>query len=183
MAIVYPSEAVARRWDGAFEARRRRAPLEEFLRVRSVVVAPTGIAQVSDNVARATVWIVEAGLSLFCADRAAGLALRQQAAVGHVACTARLLDPWIGLNAAALTSASSARQFEKEFMQAPSSLDRLISENVRAAITRDGVETAAALSASIARRLGIVHSAQGICPANDPMELPPVPETLGLINR
>src|SRR5579862_5214198 len=123
MAIVFPNEAVARRWDGALQARLRRAPLEAFLRARSLVPAPPGIAQDSDDLVRATVLIVEAGLSQYFADREEGLAFRQRAIVGHVAClvsralveqfsqpgawrivalvsTARVLSGWIGLNAA-----------------------------------------------------------------------------------
>src|SRR5579859_5075819 len=86
MAIVFPNEAVSRRWDGALEARLRRAPLEAFLRARSLVPAPAGVAQDSDNLVRATVFIVEAGLSLYLADRVDGFAFRQRVLVGHVAC-------------------------------------------------------------------------------------------------
>ena len=52
MGIVFPSEAVARRWDGALEARLRRAPLEAFLRARAIVAAPAGVAQDSDAIWR-----------------------------------------------------------------------------------------------------------------------------------
>lgn len=65
MGVVFPSEAVARRWDGALQARLRRAPLETFLRARGTIVAPPGIAQNSDNLARAAVLMVEAGLTLY----------------------------------------------------------------------------------------------------------------------
>jgi hypothetical protein len=37
--------------------------------------------------------------------------------------TARLLTPWIGLNAAAIASASAAREFQKEVMKGISPLD------------------------------------------------------------
>ncbi len=40
MGIVYPSKAVARRWDGALQARLRRAPLEKFLKARGIAPAP-----------------------------------------------------------------------------------------------------------------------------------------------
>jgi hypothetical protein len=194
MGIVFPSEAVARRWDGALQARLRRAPLEAFLRARSLVPAPAGVAQDSDNLVRATMLIVEAGLSLYFADRVEGLAFRQRAVVGHVAClvsralaelisqpgawrivalvsTARLLSPWIGLNAAAIPSASSTRQFQKEFMKAGSSLDRRISESACAAVNRDGAEAMAEASASIAARLNIVSSSDCVCAAQDLREL------------
>jgi hypothetical protein len=194
MGIVFPSGAVARRWDGALQARLRRAPLEAFLRARSLVPAPAGVAQDSDNLVRATVWIVEAGLSHYFADCVEGLAFRQRAIVGHVAClvsralaeqisqpaawrivalvsAARLLSPWIGLNAAALASASSARQFHKEFMKSASSLDRRIIESSCAAVNRDGVEAMAEVSASIAARLNMVSSADCACSTDDLREL------------
>jgi hypothetical protein len=186
MGIVFPSEAVARRWDGALRVRLRRAPLEAFLRARSLVPARAGVAQDSDNLVRATVLIVEAGLSLFFADRVEGLALRQRAVVGHIAClvsralaeqisqpeawriaalvsTARLLSPWMGLNAAAMASASCVRQFQKEFMKAASSLDVRICESASSAVNRDGVEAMAEVSANIAARLNFVSSADCVC--------------------
>lgn len=194
MGIVFPSVAVARRWDGALQARLRRAPLEAFLRARSLAPAPAGVAQDSDNLVRATVFIVEAGLSLYFADRVEGLAFRQRAVVGHVAClvsralaelisqpgvwrivalvsTARLLTPWVGLNAAAMASASCARQFQKKFMTAPSSLDRQIIEDACAAVSQDNVEEMAAVSASIAARLNAVSAADCGCAAEDLREL------------
>ena len=182
MGIVFPSEAIARRWDGALQVRLRRAPVEAFLRARSLVPARAGIAQDSDNLVRATVLIVEAGLSLFFADRVEGLALGQRAVAGHVAClvgralaeqisqpeawrivalvsTARLLSPWIGLNAAAIASALCVRQFQKEFMKAAPSLDVRICESACSAVNRDGVEAMAEVSANIAARLKFVSSA------------------------
>jgi hypothetical protein len=176
MGIVFPSESVARRWDGALQARLRRAPLEKFLRARAIVPAATGVAQDSDNLVRATVLIVEEGLSLYLNDHAEGLAAPQRGIVGHVAClvsralaeliseptawrivalvsTARLLSPWIGLNAAAMASASSARLFEKHIMMAGTSLDRRVSQSACAAVNRDSVEAMAEVSAIIALRL------------------------------
>jgi hypothetical protein len=83
--------------------------------------------------------------------------------------TARLLTPWIGLNDAAMTSASSARQFQMKFITAFSSLDRQIIEGACAAVNQDNVETMAAVSASIAVRLNTASSAD--CAAEDLREL------------
>jgi hypothetical protein len=125
---------------------------------------------------RATVLIVEAGLSLYFTDRVEGLAFSQRAVVGHVVClvsralaeqishpgawrvvalvsTARVLSPWIGLNAAATTSAFATRQFQKEVTWAASSVDKRIGESACAAVTQDGVEAVAEVSARIAERL------------------------------
>jgi hypothetical protein len=194
MGIVFPSEAVAGRWNGALQARLRRAPLEKFLRARAMVLAPPGVAQDSDNMVRATVLIVEAGLTLYFEDRADGLAIPQRAIVGHVAClvnralselisppgawrvaallsTARLLSPWIGLNAAALVSASSARRFQQEWPKAASSIDACVSRSALAAVTEDSPAVMAEVSASIAARLSCPMEAESACSTEDEPEL------------
>ena len=194
MGILFPNEVVARRWDGALQARLRRAPLEEFLRARSLVPAPVGVAQDSDNLVRATVSIVEAGLSLYFADRVEGLAFHQRAIVGHVVClvsralaeqisrpdawrvvalisTARLLRPWVGLHAAAMTSASSTRRFQKEFAKGMWSLDGQIGEGACAAVHRGGVGALAEVSASIAACLNTVNSPVCVGAAEDLRQL------------
>jgi hypothetical protein len=176
MGILFPSEAVARRWDGALQARLRRAPLEKFLRARAIVPAPAGVAQDSDNLVRATVLIVEAGLTHYFNDRAEGLAVSQRPIVGHVACvvsralaelisqpgswriaalvsTARLLSPWIGLNAAALEAASSARWFQQEWSKAASAIDERVRHSALTAVTEESATPMAEVSSSIAMRL------------------------------
>jgi hypothetical protein len=196
MGIVFPSEAVARRWNGALQARLRRAPLEKFLRARAIDLAPPGVAQDSDNLARATVLIVEAGLTLYFEDRVEGLAVPQRAIVGHVAClinralselisqpdawriaallsTARLLSPWIGLNAAALASASSARRFQQEWPKAASSIDARVSDGALAAVIEGSPAALAEVSASIAMRLNcpMEVEAESACTTRELREL------------
>jgi hypothetical protein len=178
MGIVYPSRAVACRWDGALQARLRRAPLETFLRARGIVPAARGVAQDSDDLVRATVLIVETGIALY-ADGREALAFHQRATVGHVAClvgralaeqiarpdawrivalvsAARLLTPWTGLNAAAVASASAARQFQKDVMKGISPLDWRIMQSACDAVSGnpDGMSKA---SANIAARLKAKH--------------------------
>ncbi len=175
MGIVYPSKAVARRWDGALQARLRRAPLEKFLRARGIVPAPRGVSQDNDDLARATVLIVETGVALYVADREESLAFRQRAVVGHVAClvscalaeqiaepdawrivalvsTARLLTPWIGLNAAAIASASAAREFQKEVMKGIAPLDWRIMQSACDAVSGNPAAMIKA-SANVAARM------------------------------
>ncbi len=158
MGIVYPSKAVGRRWDGALQARLRRAPLEKFLRAQGIVPAARGVSQDSDDLVRATVLIVESGVALYVADREEVLASRQREVLGHVAClvscalaeqiaqpdawrtvalvsTARLLTPWIGLIAAAIASASAAREFQKEVMKGISPLDWRIMQSACDAVS------------------------------------------------
>jgi hypothetical protein len=176
MGIVYPNKAIARRWDGALQARLRRAPLEAFLRGRSLVPAPAGASRDTDNLVRATVLIVEAGLELYCGHREEGLASNQRPVVGHVAClislalaqqiseqgvwrnvallsAARLLSPWIGLNAASVASASSARQFQKEIVKGVSPLDWRIMNSACEAVSSNGPSELARASWNVAARL------------------------------
>jgi hypothetical protein len=193
MAIVFPSESVARRWDGALQARLRRAPLEAFLQSRSLALAPAGLAQDSDDLARATVLVVESGLLLYFADRAEGLSFAQRAIVGHVTClvsrglaelisqpnawrvvalvsTARLLSPWIGLNAAAMTAASAARQFRQSFTGSLSILDQRVIESAGAAVIGSGANSWTEMSASIAARLAIETSSDLVCAAKESLQ-------------
>jgi len=176
MGIIYPSKAVARRWDGALQARLRRAPLESFLRARGIAPAPRGLSQDNDDLVRATVLIVETGLALYFADRQERLAFRQRSVVGHVAClvsralvdqisqpdawrivalvsTARLLSPSIGLNAAAMASATAARQFQKEVVRGISPLDWRIMQSACDALYGNGPDAMRKSSANIAARL------------------------------
>jgi hypothetical protein len=188
MGIVYPSTKVARRWEGALQARLRRAPLERFLSGRGIVPAPRGISQDSDDLVRATVLIVEAALALHVVDREKGLVFGQRAVVGHVAClvsralaeqiaqpdawrvvalvsTAQLLSPWIGLNAAAIASASSARQFQKEVTKGISPLDWRIMKSASDAVWGNSVVAMANASANIAARLNAENpSAEVVAP-------------------
>jgi hypothetical protein len=176
MGIVYPNKTVARRWDGALQARLRRAPLEAFLKARSLVPALPGVAQDSDNLVRATLLIVETGLSLYLADREEGLAFHQRPVLAHVTClvslalaqqisqpdswriaalvsAAQLLSPWMGLNAAAMASASAARQFQKEIMKGISPLDWRIMRSACDAVSGTGPDALPKASANIAARL------------------------------
>jgi hypothetical protein len=179
MGIVFPSEAVASRWDGALQARLRRAPLEQYLKKRGIAPSPPGASQDSDNIARASVSIVEAGLKLYFKDRADGLAMDQEGTVGHLAClvshelaeligqpeawriaalvsATRLLTPWIGLNAAACASASAARGFQQGWRAAASARDARISQLASASVLEESTAAPAELSACIVALLDIL---------------------------
>lgn len=189
MGIVYPSKAIARRWDGALQARLRRAPLEAFLSARALAPAPAGASQDSDNLVRATVWLVEAGLTVHFVDRTDGLALHQRAVVAQVAClvslalarqlsqpdawrivalvsTARLLSPWIGLTAAAMASASAAREFQKETAQCLLPLDWQIMTSAQDAVSVRDPGAVAKISASIAARLNTAPASANTQPSD-----------------
>jgi hypothetical protein len=173
VGIVFPNEAITRRWNGALQARLRRVPLEAFLRARGIDPAPAGVAQDTDNLVRATVSIVEAGLAIFFEDRQEGLAASQQAIVGHVTCLvsrsaaqlilqpeawrtvalvsiARVLTPWIGLNSAALASASYTRLFQRALPKDPSAMDARVSQSALCAVTQGSTDAMAEVSTTIA---------------------------------
>ncbi|MEO9054601.1 MAG: hypothetical protein ABI356_06745 [Steroidobacteraceae bacterium] len=134
------------------------------------------MSQDSDDLVRATVLIVETGIALYFADRDEALAFHQRAVVGDVAClvsralaeqiaqpdawrivalvsTARLLSPWIGLNAAAMASASAARQFQKEVMKGISPLDWRIMKSACDAVSGNSPCGMTKASANVAARL------------------------------
>lgn len=131
MAIVFPSASVASRWNGALQARLQRAPLEAFLRSRNIAPARPVNAGDTDDVARATVLVVEEALAL---RRAPADGINQEQ-IGYLACVvseslgqligqpgcwriaallsaATLLSPSLGLHEAALASAASVRHFQ-----------------------------------------------------------------------
>jgi len=185
MGIVYPSEAVARRWDGALQTRLRRAPLESFLKAQSLIPAPDGVSRDSDDLVRATVLIVEVGLALYFSDREEALAFQQRPLLAHVAClvslalaqqisqpdrwrtvalvsTAKLLSPWMGLNAAAVASACAARQFDQEIAKGISPLDWRIMRSASDAVKA---------SANIAARLNAKEASAENCATQGLREL------------
>jgi|HubBroStandDraft_1064217.scaffolds.fasta_scaffold140249_2 hypothetical protein len=160
MALIMPSEAIARRWNGALQARLRRAPLEEFLRVRDLKVAPAGAARDTDNLVRATVYMVDAGVRFYSNAHEDALDERQQALLARGACmvshslagligeqaawriaalvsAAQLLNPWIGINAAAYAAAAAAQRFSEELLDPTRAPRTLISEKAAIAVERN----------------------------------------------
>jgi hypothetical protein len=185
MGILFPNEAIARRWDGALQARLCRAPLLEFLRSRAIVPAPAGVAEDTDNLVRATVLMVEAGITEYCSQGQEVLGAPQRIAVGHVACivsralahrisqlqawrnvalvsTARLLSPWVGLNAAALASASCVREFQKAVPAEESALDARIAQNASCAINAGSAAAMADVAGAIAMSLVLKRAATAV---------------------
>ena len=159
MALIMPSENVARRWNGALQARLRRAPLEEFLRVRDLKVAPAGAARDTDNLVRATVFMVDAGVRIHAHAHEDALDERQEL-VAQAACVvshslaaligeqaawrlaalvsaAQLLNPWIGLNAAAYAAAAAAQRFSEDLLDPTRAPRTLISEKAAIAVERN----------------------------------------------
>jgi hypothetical protein len=132
VTVIVPNARVAARWNGALEMRLRHAPLEAFLRSRGRKWVAAGEARISDNIASATIFLVESALALRqeapekahhrvvarlgCAV-SMGLCsqIREPTAwrIGALIAAARLLAPHVGLDAAAQLAAAAARDFNK----------------------------------------------------------------------
>jgi hypothetical protein len=149
-----------------------------FLRRRSLLPAPTGAAQDTDNLVRATVLIVESGLTLYFKDDEEGLTYAQRPVVGHIASlvslalaqqisepdiwrnvalvsTGRLLAPSMGMNFAAPVAASAVRQFQQDIMNGASPSDwRIMNSACEAISCNDDAAFGNAVS-TIASRLGV----------------------------
>jgi hypothetical protein len=172
MGIVFPSTAIAHRWDGALQLRLRRVPLEKFLLSRDIAPAPACIAQASDNIARATMLIIDAALALCFKGSAQHPSASQRSMIGHVSCvtsralsesvsepdawriaalvsTARLLSPWIGLTSAAMASASAMRGYRLGLSKPASAIDVRISHGAVTAMTASSEETFAEVAKCI----------------------------------
>ncbi len=134
MTVIIPSEKIASRWNGALQARLRQAPLEAYLRSRGQKWVPLGEARHTDNLAGATIYLVNAALNECIEEHRDSPAASQHSTVGQIACavssslalliqepaewrtaalvaTARLLEKQIGLSAAAHAAAAAAREY------------------------------------------------------------------------
>jgi hypothetical protein len=179
LALLFPNEATARKWAGALESRLRRAPLEQFLVSRSLKLAKVGAAQASDNLTRATVFIVESGVQAYFKERDHGMASSQLAVVGHCACivsraaaaairepttwripalvsTALLLSPWIGLSAAASGSTASVQEFENRLQHFSISADHPLRDRVTVAVVQNDYTQITGISDLISERLAAI---------------------------
>jgi hypothetical protein len=115
-------------------ARLRHAPLENFLRSHDQKWVLTGDARVTDNLACGGIYLVDGALNAWMLESRGTLTMAQHPAVGLIACavshglatlihepnawriaalvcTARVLSPYIGLEAAAHVAAAAARDY------------------------------------------------------------------------
>ncbi len=155
MAIVFPDERIAQHWNGALQASLRRAPLEEFLRSRSLKVAPRGPARDSDNISRATLFMLASAVGWRAAEMQ-GLSPTQCAFVGQATCcvcdglaaligearswrvaalvsVTQLMPPSLRLFAAASVGAVAAREFasrSRELVDEFQQMGQMASESV-----------------------------------------------------
>ena len=147
--------------------------MEQFLATTHMKIA-YGRSRDCDNLVRATVFMVDLGLTDYFSCRAEGLAESQHGSIGRLACvvsrtlavlilqpeawripallgTTQLLTPWIGLNAAAGASASSTHEFTVSLTKyAARPMDVEIAEFVSDAIKHPDAASLIALGSRIA---------------------------------
>jgi hypothetical protein len=175
MGLIYPNRSKTGHWDGALQGRLKRAPLEEFLRTHSLKIA-NGAARDSDNLARATVYLIQGGLEIYFRHREEGLAESQHEMIGRLAClttravagligesaswripallsTAQLLSPWIGLHASAYASASFVHEFTVRLQHAAAPADSELTAAVLGALQHNDRASILTLTETIEKRL------------------------------
>lgn len=161
MTLLYPNAAVSRRWEGALQARLRRAPIETFLRSHDLKVSAAGASRLTDNLIRTTVHIVQWG---FIATES--IADAEQDAVSEIACSichelvclidepdswriaalvsaAELLSAGVGRRVAAFKAAAAAREF----------LSKLHTRTLSPGIRNIGMQAALAVQSNHADQL------------------------------
>ena len=122
MTVIIPNVKIASRWNGALQARLRQAPLEAYLRSRGQKWVLSGETRLTDNLACATIYMVNAALNECIEEHRGPLTAAQHPAVGQVACAVSaslallIQEPtqWrkhIGLSAAAHAAAAAAREY------------------------------------------------------------------------
>src|SRR5665213_1329148 len=176
MALIYPSEKVARHWDGALRTRLRRAPLEYFLNAQGFARLPPGSLQVSDNLVRATVFLMQESLSKHCCSLGQSPHDHEHSAIGHTAClvsraaatvigepsewrvaalqsTSHLLRPHLSPTAAAVAAASLVRLHEASRGLLASSLATTIGEAIAVLLLSPSTVADGAVAALIAESL------------------------------
>lgn len=179
MSIIKPSAAIEQRWRGALEASVLQAPLEIFLRSRTLDVARSGPGRHSDNVTRATLYFLQAGLNSYCNSNENALDAGHYPVIGRAAClisttlaeviaqptcwrvaalvsVAQFLTPWIGLNDAACVSASVYREFADQPMNPLGSYDKRLCGIAAKAVTQNDESQVQDLATQLAARLALI---------------------------
>ncbi len=134
-----PPESIARRWAGALQARLARAPLEQFLQRNALKITYASGIKDTDNVARAVIFMVKAGVDRYARYYGDTLSEQQQSALAQSACaacvgvaqligceatwrvsallaTTQLLAPYLGMTAAASRATFAVREFQDELL-------------------------------------------------------------------
>jgi hypothetical protein len=111
MAVLIPNPEIAARWNGALQARLRREPLDHFLRFQGLPVTAAGPACVTDNLARAALYLVDAGLRAGLKTQAVESPEMFRSTLARTICAvtdglATLIDEGASWRSAALVAAS-----------------------------------------------------------------------------
>jgi hypothetical protein len=177
VTVIIPNAKIASRWNGALQARLRQAPLEAYLWSRGQKWVFSGENRLTDNLACATIYMVNAALNECIEEHRGALSADQHPAVGQVACavsaslalliqeptqwrtaalvaTARLLEKHIGLSAAAHAAAAAAREYGAGVNSGAHDVEVLrIGHAARSAVEANGVADTAKAVRLIVQRL------------------------------
>jgi len=145
MSIVYPSEEISRRWNGALERRLRQSPLDAFLSAHQIKLAPSGPARISDNLSLATICLVQsisreldttvvpedsfegALACAVCHGMAAEIGEISEWRVAALVSASHVLTPRWGKAIAARLSAAAVHEYYTQYIvkEAPGDLDAI----------------------------------------------------------
>jgi hypothetical protein len=134
MTLLVPKEAISRRWEGALQARLRRAPVEAFLRSHDIKVSVGGPAPLTDNLVHATVYLIEQSDRIsaghlaehhhqvlvveiacsICEELASLICEPNCGRIAALVSAAQLLSRGIGVRPAAFRAAAAARAYWKK---------------------------------------------------------------------
>lgn len=138
MAVLMPNEAIAARWNGALKARLRREPLDLFLRSHGLQVSPSGPECLTDNLARAALYFVDAAVRAGLKTQALQSPQTFRSAVARTTCavtdglavfinegaswrsaalvaTAQLLSRFVSARAAVQAAAAATNEYDASF--------------------------------------------------------------------
>jgi hypothetical protein len=158
----------------------RHSPLEAFMRLRGLRWVVSGDTRITDNLAGATIYVLNRALDSAPGGRAATLSATRHPGVGQIACTvsanlalliqeptywrtaalvatARLLEKSVGLSAAAHIAAAAAREYSVVIGSSEPEAGLLkIGHAVREAVERNDLADETAMLQMIGERLASI---------------------------
>jgi len=182
VTVIIPNAKIASRWNGALQARLKSAPLEAFLRSHGQKWVASGETRMTDNLACATIYLVGGGIGARGEGAPQTLSEAEHPAVGQLSCavaadlalmiqeptywrtaalvaTARILEKYIGLSAAAHVAAAAARDYSTDVNAGTLNAEiATIARAVRGAVEDNADEQAAQVVHMIAEHLTSVSA-------------------------
>jgi hypothetical protein len=182
MSIVRPSATIEQRWHGALQTSIRQAPLELFLRTRALEVTSQTSSRHSDNVARATLYFLRAGVDEYCSNSNHVFDADHYSFIGRIACSisktlanlieqptcsraaalrsvAQLLSLQMKVNDAACTSASVCREFADLQLGSATSIEQALCDHAEAAVLLNEELSVRQLALATAAELALITPA------------------------